>query len=271
VVSNCIALFFWRQKVMTAKTCTSCKIQKPTNQFHNDNSRIDKKNIYCIECQNQINRDHYQQKKDGYYKTPQRKQSMSESTKRQKIQKRGQGLCVQCGKNRPKDRKSKCSECFNKSLELQRLQRIKAIENKQCSRCFKLPVISEYSYCEICFFKYRAYEHLKDRTKWHTLKEKLESQNYKCVYTNQILVVGKNATIDHILPKSRCPELRYTLSNLQWVTLTANQMKKDLTHEEFLEHISQIYHHVNNRPSWHFPTLASKIKTLFFRVLNQFR
>lgn len=62
----------------------------------------------------------------------------------------------------------------------------------------------------------------------------LESQNYLCPYSGALLVPGKNAAIDHIMPKSRFPDLAHSLSNLQWLDRRINFMKGDLLPEEFL-------------------------------------
>ena len=66
------------------------------------------------------------------------------------------------------------------------------------------------------------------------LKEKLDAQNYCCAYTNEPLVLGKNAQLDHILPVSRFPELRGDLDNVEWVAAKVNHAKNAMTKDEFL-------------------------------------
>ena len=67
---------------------------------------------------------------------------------------------------------------------------------------------------------------------WVQLKAKLGSQQYMCAYTGEKLVPGVNASIDHLVPRSRggndAPD------NLHWVSFRVNVMKGDMTHEEFL-------------------------------------
>ncbi len=73
------------------------------------------------------------------------------------------------------------------------------------------------------------------------LKDKLVAQNYRCVYSGKTLVLGKNASIDHIFPVAKFPHLISEPTNIQWVDFTVNQMKGSLTHTEFVELIKLIY------------------------------
>lgn len=65
--------------------------------------------------------------------------------------------------------------------------------------------------------------------------EILERQGRKCSYTGRELVVGKNASIDHVFPKARFPEKARELENLEFVDLRINWAKRDLTKEEFVD------------------------------------
>jgi len=65
------------------------------------------------------------------------------------------------------------------------------------------------------------------------IKHKLEEQEYKCVYTGIVLIPGRNASLDHILPISRGGT--HEIENLQWVDIQINRMKTDMTHQEFIQ------------------------------------
>lgn len=56
-----------------------------------------------------------------------------------------------------------------------------------------------------------------------SLIEKIKSQDYKCSITGESLVLGVNASIDHIKDISQGGTCE--LDNLQWVTKTANARK----------------------------------------------
>ena len=73
---------------------------------------------------------------------------------------------------------------------------------------------------------------LGDSKRHVDLKQMLESQGYKCVYTGRRLEIGGNASIDHKIPRSRGGE--DVIENLQWVDWQVNRAKTDMTHDEFI-------------------------------------
>ena len=66
-------------------------------------------------------------------------------------------------------------------------------------------------------------------------KEKLVDQNWKCPISGRLLVLGVNASIDHILPKSKYPEKAQDIENIQWVDKNVNYAKYDLTQDELVQ------------------------------------
>lgn len=91
------------------------------------------------------------------------------------------------------------------------------------------------SVCEIHYFRIAAGNILKDRNRDNELRDVLIKQDYKCYLTGKKLVLGINASIDHIKPKKTNPELRYDINNLAWCDYTVNMAKKHLTNEQFIE------------------------------------
>ena len=73
------------------------------------------------------------------------------------------------------------------------------------------------------------------------LKSLLEQQNYKCIYSGVNLIMGENASVDHIKPLSGNPVLNHDINNLQWTTKQINLMKLNLSEDEFLNIIKSIY------------------------------
>lgn len=59
-----------------------------------------------------------------------------------------------------------------------------------------------------------------------------EEQAGRCAVTGDTLVPGYNASLDHIIPKSKGGTNER--GNLRWVLLSINRMKWDMSHEDFL-------------------------------------
>lgn len=115
-----------------------------------------------------------------------------------------------------------------------RLHRRKKVLNGICRFC-KNPKLSTATMCEEHWFKNVALRRLKKTSLWEELREKLKSQDYRCPYSGEILVIGSNTSLDHILPVSKFPELASEVSNVEWVTNNVNTAKRDMTREEFLK------------------------------------
>ena len=79
------------------------------------------------------------------------------------------------------------------------------------------------------------------------LLNKLESQGYRCAVTGDLLIPGKNASVDHIVPKSRGGALDDP-DNLQWVTDSVNFAKRTFLPEEFVDFCRRVvaYHDTNS-------------------------
>ena len=75
------------------------------------------------------------------------------------------------------------------------------------------------------------------------LKDILDQQHGICPYTGQQLVIGENASVDHILPRSRGGS--NDPDNLQWVVTQVNLMKHKLNHEEFLALMQEIMTYID--------------------------
>lgn len=75
------------------------------------------------------------------------------------------------------------------------------------------------------------------------LLDKLDAQSYKCAVTGDILIPGFNASLDHIIAKSKGGALA-DLDNLQWVTGSVNFAKRQFTSDEFIEFCRKVitYH-----------------------------
>ncbi len=173
------------------------------------------------------------------------------------------GLCLTCGDIRPTNR-AQCDKCRETRLNIRRLQLQAGIcqycsnplDNpeltSQCTKCrdrvakrtserieaglcYKCKAINETKsiMCAKCFFKNLAKVYLNSKSRWEELKNLFEAQGSKCMYSGELLVLGGNASIDHIVPVSKGGE-EYAISNLCWATNYVNKAKSDMSVSEFL-------------------------------------
>ena len=59
--------------------------------------------------------------------------------------------------------------------------------------------------------------------------------NPYCPYTGELLVLGINAHLDHILSLKNRPDLKGDINNVEWISETANLSKNGFNKDEFIE------------------------------------
>jgi len=115
--------------------------------------------------------------------------------------------------------KGLCTECKkNKYMES---QRNKAGGYKRC--------------CQTCYLKRVSIRYFSSKDYWKQLLEMLTKQDYRCVYSGEILVLGANAFLDHIVSKKENPARYQDISNCHWVTEDINNMKSSLSETRFFD------------------------------------
>lgn len=92
--------------------------------------------------------------------------------------------------------------------------------------------------CADCWFKNRSKWSTGTSANWIALKSLMEDQGYRCAYTGIDLVIGVNASIDHIIPVSAGGKRE--VKNIQWVDGLINRMKTNMSHDEFLQTVKLI-------------------------------
>ena len=100
--------------------------------------------------------------------------------------------------------------------------------------------------CQTCYLKLSSCNRFGSSKHWEALLAILEAQEYRCVYTGEQLVLGVNDSIDHVLPRSRYPDLIFDISNIQWTTRVINTMKLNLLDCEFLAAIEKVAKHLGD-------------------------
>ena len=141
------------------------------------------------------------------------------------------GVCKKRGCNNPIEDNVLCNDCREKQNSYVRRRRKRLKNEGLCESCGQNTATGNHL-CETCWLKKVADRHLGNKDKWVLLKEKFELQNESCPYTGIKLVIGENASIDHIVPKSLGGAK--TLDNIQWVHIWINLMKFNLKHEDFV-------------------------------------
>ncbi len=153
--------------------------------------------------------------------------------------------CVKCGVELDDGyTKIKCQTCLELDIITKTKLRETRVISKICRDCGVEDSIQGQVMCWLCYVKTLSNSHLNSRTLYQLLLDKWEEQGGRCAYTGIELTPGVNTSIDHILPKSLYPELKYTPSNLQWVHLIVNDMKGNRMPDDFVELCRQVvaYH-----------------------------
>ena len=103
--------------------------------------------------------------------------------------------------------------------------------NGGCDQCGN-PTLPNAQTCEKHYLQDVASNRMGSTRYWTDLKRIWDEQIGKCAYSDEKLVLGVNASLDHIVPISQRPDLKSDVSNVQWVSRRMNVIKNDLTESE---------------------------------------
>ena len=142
------------------------------------------------------------------------------------------GMCVLCG-NPSVSNGVSCAKCSERgTMAKQKCRRHKRASGT-CLECSD-PALTGRTRCKRCSLKHivspitNAYDELED---------KLHAQGHRCPYSGVALAIGENASIDHIVPRSKGGT--HDLDNLQWVHTWVNMLKSDSSSDEFQERFDE--------------------------------
>lgn len=128
--------------------------------------------------------------------------------------------------------KSRCSLHMENQRTKDRTSYRDRVLRGQCVFCQSSAAVG--AFCFTHWFKNVGVPHGLGSKKGAAILQQLwEEQVGCCAVTGEKLIPGLNASLDHIIPKSRGGSS--DKSNLRWVLLRVNQLKWDMTHEEFVE------------------------------------
>ena len=153
------------------------------------------------------------------------------------------GICVTCASKKA-TKGIKCEECYLSYKRGTKVNKELRLANGCCAYCDEKRVSGgSTQLCEKHFLQFMSRTHLGSVRYSKDLESIFKSQKGKCPYTGYQLILGVNASIDHIFPK--CLGGSKGIDNLQWVYGPANFMKADQIEEDFLKLVKDIYENRN--------------------------
>lgn len=150
-------------------------------------------------------------------------------------------ICKTCNSKRANSYQKENRSATNAQ---RRARQKKNKENGICGLCREKVIEGSNLHCEKHYYSFTAYRHLGTKKMANFIREKLESQNFKCAYSGINLVLGINASVDHIKSRVRYPDLQNEPTNIHWVDIRINLMKRELDEEEFLFLIQSIHNNM---------------------------
>lgn len=168
---------------------------------------------------------------------------------KKRVDRTTRNTCHTCNIRPQKPGRLRCQLCTYKANATQERRRTRLRDAGLCDKCGQEPFLpfvesgihrgcvnrgAIWTTCRTCYLKRQSRVIFLTSHRWKELLAIFDTQGGKCSYTGKALVFGHNASIDHIQPVSRFPELKTDISNLEWVTDRVNTMKRDMTRDEFL-------------------------------------
>jgi 5-methylcytosine-specific restriction endonuclease McrA len=159
----------------------------------------------------------------------------------QREERKSLGLCPLDGKPAEYGR-ILCTRCNQRQKANSDLRKKKNQELGVCTLCAKNSQ-QKHSICRVCFLKIASKTHLGERSRWQELENIFDKQKGICPYTGRDLILGDNASLDHIIPKSKGGNS--LIENLQWVYFPINSMKLNHFEEDFIGLVREVYQYRN--------------------------
>lgn len=226
--------------------CETCRDDHNTR--NQDRRKARKAALLCTECGHQA--EHDMRMCESCQAKNRTKLRNRKSTRR----KLGRCAIGSCSNSKLADQ-DLCESCAKDAREYTRKRSASLVKQGLCASCGQKPHMLVYGesrpdvmmrQCQTCYLKLASCNRFGSIKHWKVLLVILEDQGYRCSYTGEQLVLGVNDSIDHILPRSRYPDLTLDPSNIQWVTRVVNTMKLNLLDHEFLAVIEKVAKHLGD-------------------------
>jgi len=206
----------WRQKAKAENKCVNCGVPKTRTGVH------------CADCAK-----NHRERAKKYIKEV-RRGVLS-------------GKCHYCGKT---SEKRQCPECKSKLSQYQKGRRLVFKEQGTCTSCGD-PRVEESSSCLRHYMEGQSGSAFGTTKRWKEILASFESQNGICYYSGIKLIIGKNASLDHKIPKSKhgIEDGVYDAGNLVWCDKMVNIMKNSMTDDEFIAMCKKITDYCQSEPA----------------------
>ncbi len=149
--------------------------------------------------------------------------------KLKRVKNKAKGECITCSDPALPNR-AQCARCLEKCSKKFIALRQKRLSEGKCYQCKEKATIGQ-----VCYKHWfvRIASKMGSRSAGKALQDLWERGNRLCPYTGRTLIIGQNASCDHIIPVSRGGT--HDVTNIQWVDVQINRMKTDMTHDEFVQ------------------------------------
>lgn len=149
-----------------------------------------------------------------------------------RTQRKNVGRCVHCPS--PADEGSvMCTPCRLRVTVATKALTKRRREQGLCSWCETKATVGRH--CTRCWFRAASIRLVGTFELGDGLMALFHSQQGRCFYTGRVLEPGRNASIDHQMPRTRISgDAQHAMINLRWVDLQINRAKQDMSHEEFV-------------------------------------
>ena len=154
----------------------------------------------------------------------------------------GSLVCNNCGVALPDASFKSCSKCRESHRAAWAVTSSALRARKEasgvCIRCSKA-AMRPTRYCRWHIMDNSLRKHGISSDQYDVFWQKLESQGFRCYYTGDPLIPGVNASIDHLVPKSRGGS-GSDIENCVWCDRDINALKNDWTKAEFIARCKSI-------------------------------
>lgn len=146
---------------------------------------------------------------------------------------RSKGGCYICGEPTTEPGSAYCEKHYERRMALREQRKKIGI----CYECGKQAGMDHGKRCELCFFRNiaRKFQNISGEQ----LQKLFEFQKKTCPLSGRTLVPGYNAHLDHIVPRSKGGSNE--IENLRWVDKSVNYAKRDLSDDDFLRLVKEVY------------------------------